>query len=62
MKHISLIGSPEVNDDGSLSFTMTDGHNDIKVRAIYTEGAGYKIKDYEIKMRGANKDEKSRQA
>lgn len=61
MKQVSLIGNPEVNEDGSISFTMTDGHNDIKVRAIYTEGAGYKINDYEVLLRGVNKDEEPRQ-
>ncbi len=61
MKQVKIIDTPTVNDDGSISFTMTDGHNDIKVYAVYTEGTGYKIKDYEVLLRGVNKNEESRQ-
>ena len=59
MKKINIIDTPTAHYDGSISFTMTDGHNDIKVHAIYVEGEGYRIKDYEVIMRGAKKDEKS---
>ena len=60
-KYISLVGNPQVNQDGTITFTFTNGHLDMKVTANFVDGEGYKIKNYEVYEKGAN-NERSQQA
>ena len=55
-KYTSLVGTPQINEDGTITFILTDGHLNMKVTARFVDGEGYKIKDYEIYERRADNE------
>lgn len=56
-EHISIIGTPMINEDGLLCFIMTNGKYKLKVEAVHIDGEGYKIKNYEVFTKGGDENE-----